>query len=384
MYRRACIVTRERAQIALSPFENKFFPTIIADPERRHTMREKISTGGDLARLAYPAKVITLFTSDVSAEPPEQLGGGPCVYELKGQRALAVLTKYKLLDKVSQSVREALGSPAATTAADSKLNENGRYNFVTQYVIACNADAMERMATQALRLGLSPLKLEPACVDGVTVDEFAQEYAKLVSLIILMVERKITRLELYEQMKESPVCSLSDQKVWALFPTDDEWGLGLCLLLGGRPTDHLGDTRPGQSGPNQELALRFSSYWCMRTKQYPILRGYTVWFLGGSSYGKDGNTSAAGAYGYKSLAEDVYSEYEKARSAHKAALQKLRKLVEDKQSEPEIAVRTTPHRLALFFIARRAKSDGGETATSRRRVLGESRWRCRPDVRKKL
>ncbi|EFN86137.1 Glycerate kinase [Harpegnathos saltator] len=303
-------------------------------------VRNKLSAirGGDLARLAYPAKVITLFTSDVSAEPPEHLGGGPCVYEPKDQGALTVLTRYKLLDQVSQSIREALGAPKPATAADGRLNENGRYSFVEQYVIACNEDAMERMATQVLRLGLSPMKLKSTCSG--TVDELAQEYAKIASLMILTAERKITRLELYEQMTESPVCSLSDQ-MWELFLTDDKWALGLCLLLGGRPAVHLDGAHSGKSGPNQELALRFSLYWCMRTKQYPILRGYTVWFLGGSSYGRDGNTSAAGAYGYKSLAEDVYSEYEKARSAHKAALRKLRKLVEDKQSGSEIAVRTS-------------------------------------------
>lgn len=313
--------------------------------------------------MAYPAKVITLFTSDVSAEPPEQLGGGPCVYEPKGQEALAVLTKYKLLDKVSQSVREVLGAPRpAATAADAQLNESSRYNFATQYVIACNEDAMESMATQALRLGLSPLKLESTC--GGTVDELAHEYAKLASLMILAVEKTITRLELYDRMNESPVFSLSDQKVWALFPTDDKWALGLCLLLGGRPTVYLEGAHPGKGGPNQELALRFSLYWCMRTKQYPILRGYTVWFLGGSSYGRDGNTSAAGAYGYSNLVEDVYSEYEKARSAHKAALQKLRKLVEDKQSRSVIAVRTATAAMACFIFSPR----GGEI--SKRRAGG--------------
>lgn len=290
-----------------------------------------------MARLAYPAKVITLFTSDMSVEPSEQLGGGPCVYDPKDRRALAILTKYKLVDKVPQSVRELLGESRATTAADNQLDEKGGYKFVHQYVIACNADAMERMATEALKLGLSPLKLNSTCHG--TVEEFAQEYVKIASLMILAVENKITKLEMYEQMKESPVCPLTDRKVWEMFPTRDKWGLGLCLLLGGRPIVRLG-ARPGNGGPNQELALRFSLYWYMRTKQYPILRGYTVWFVGGSSYDRDGNSSAAGAYGYKSLATDVYPEYEKARSTYRAALLKCRQLAEAKQSESEIAVRT--------------------------------------------
>jgi len=294
--------------------------------------------GGDLARLAYPAKVITLFTSDVSAEPPEQLGGGPCVHDSKDQKALIILMKYKLVDKVSHSVRRLLEEiNPRTVAADTQLDEKKRYKFVQQYVIACNADAMECMATQALKLGLSPLKLNSTCSGG--VEEFAQEYAKIASLMILAVENKITKLEMYEQMKESAVCPLTDREVWGMFPTKDKWGLGLCLLLGGRPIVHLCE-RPGKGGPNQELALYFSLYWYMRTQQYPILRGYTVWFLGGSSHGRDGNTSAAGAFGYKSLATDVHPEYEKARSTYKAAFLRWRKLAEDKQSEWEVAVRT--------------------------------------------
>ena len=55
-----------------------------------------MNAGGDLARIAYPARVVTLITSDVSAEPMAQLSGGPCVYDPKGEKALAILAKYKM------------------------------------------------------------------------------------------------------------------------------------------------------------------------------------------------------------------------------------------------------------------------------------------------
>lgn len=293
-----------------------------------------------MARLAYPAKVVSLFTSSsISAELLTKLKDSPCFYDPKDQRALAILTKYGLVDKVTQSVRELLGESNPRTAADAQLDEWKRYRFVQEYVIACNNDAMEGMAQGAFKLGLSPFKLN-STFDEATVEEFAQEYVRIASLMILAVENQITKSEMYEQMMESPVCPLTFRKVEEIFPTKDKWGLGLCLLLSGRPIVHLCE-RPGKGGPNQELALYFSLYWHKRTNQYPILRRYTVWFLGGSSYGKDGNTNAAGAFGYKSLATDVYSEYEKARSAHKAALLKWRRLAEDrKQDESEIAVRT--------------------------------------------
>ena len=68
----------------------------------------------------------------------------------------------------------------------------------------------------------------------------------------------------------------------------------------------------------------------MRTKQYPILQGYTVWFLSGSSYGRDGNTNAAGAFEYKIFVTDVYPDYKKTRNMHKALSEMERRLAEDK------------------------------------------------------
>ncbi|XP_031843416.1 glycerate kinase [Nomia melanderi] len=304
-----------------------------ATPEEINTVRNKLSIirGGDLARFAYPARVITLITSDVSAEPMSQLSGGPCVHDLKDDTALKILIKYRLFEKLSQSVRDLVEETIPwKMAADKQVTENKKYKFVHEYVIACNADAMECMSVEVFKLGLFPVKLNSTCSGE--VQEFAREYVKIASLIILAVEGKVDQLDIYQEMKESPICPLTDKKVHEIFPAKDKWGLGLCLLLGGRQTVNL-CAEPGKGGPNQELALYFSLYWYMRTEQYPILREYTVWFLGGSSYGRDGNTDAAGAFGYKSLGTDIYPEYEKALIAYNAAYAKWWKLNEDKHNE---------------------------------------------------
>lgn len=275
------------------------------------------------------------------------------MHDPKDQRALAIVTKYKLLDKVSQSVREVLWeTKPRKTAADARVDQQTGYKFVQQFVMASNADAMECMATEVFRLGLTPLKLNSTCSGS--VDKLAQEYARLASLLILTLENKITRSEMYEQMKGSPVCPSNEQTVWEMIPTRDTWSLGLCLLLGGRPTVQLCE-RPGKNGPNQELALRFSLYWSVRTEEHPILRGYTVWFVGGSSRGRDGNTRAAGAFGYRSLATDVHSEYEKASDTYDAACRKWKLALQDKQSESEITVRSWRGNTARFISLSRAR-----------------------------
>ncbi|XP_026668471.1 glycerate kinase-like [Ceratina calcarata] len=308
-----------------------------ATPEEINIVRNKLSgiRGGDLARIAYPARVVTLITSDVSAQPMSALSGGPCVYDPKDEKALAILTKYRVIDRVPLSVKDLVEETVPwVMAADKQLDNNKKYKFVHEYVIACNADAMECMSVEVFKLGLFPVKLNSTCSGD--IQEFAQEYVKMTTLMILAVEGKITRLDMFQQMRESPVCPLTDEKISEIFPVKDKWGLGLCLLLGGRPTVQLCQN-PGRGGPNQELALYFSLYWYLQTQQYPILREYTVWFLGGSSYGKDGNTDKTGAFGYKSLSTDVYPEYSKAQRAFNAAQTEWWKLNEDKRFRSKIA-----------------------------------------------
>ncbi|XP_034187495.2 glycerate kinase isoform X1 [Osmia lignaria lignaria] len=308
-----------------------------ATPEEINTVRNKLSAirGGDLARFAYPARVITLITSDVSAKPMSQISGGPCAFDPKDVTSLGILTKYRLINRLPLTVRDLVEETIPwVMAADKQLDEKKNYKFVHEYVIACNADAMECMSTDVFRLGLFPLKLNSTCFGE--IQEFAREYVKLASLMILAVEGKIDKLDMYEAMKESPICPLTDKKIQEIFPAKDKWGLGLCLLLGGRPSVNL-RPNPGNGGPNQELAVYFSLYWYLRTQQQPILREYTVWFSGGSSYGKDGNSDAVGAFGYKSLAPDVYLTYDRTRIRYEDARDKWRRLCDENRPSSEIA-----------------------------------------------
>ncbi|KAF7386179.1 hypothetical protein HZH68_013311 [Vespula germanica] len=307
-----------------------------ATPEEINIVRNKLSAirGGDLARLTYPAKIIILITSDIVDEPMDFIGGGPCTYYHKGEEAFAILAKYNLINKISQSIRDLIQETVPwETVADSQLNDQQKYKFVQSYVIACNADAIEYMAIATYTYGLLPVKLNSACSG--TIEEFAREYVKMASLMILAVEGKITKFDMYEIMKDSTVCPLTDEKIVEIFPSKEEWALGLCLLLGGRPTIDLSSNN-GKGGPNQELALYFARYWHLRTEQYPILRMYTVWFLGGSSYGRDGNMNTAGAFGYKNLYTDIYPEYKKIKDKYRDAHLKWFDLVERRATDEEI------------------------------------------------
>jgi hydroxypyruvate reductase len=69
---------------------------------RKHLSRVK---GGGLARLAHPARVVTLILSDVLGSPVDAIASGPTAPDASTfQEALAVLDRYGLREKVPASV----------------------------------------------------------------------------------------------------------------------------------------------------------------------------------------------------------------------------------------------------------------------------------------
>ena len=79
---------------------------------RKHLSRIK---GGRLARLAYPARVVTLAVSDVPGDGPAVIGSGPTVPDPTSLAdARAVVARLRL--DIPQSVRRALSDPANETS----------------------------------------------------------------------------------------------------------------------------------------------------------------------------------------------------------------------------------------------------------------------------
>ncbi|XP_033214787.1 glycerate kinase-like isoform X2 [Belonocnema kinseyi] len=292
-----------------------------------NTIRKKLSQirGSGLAQLAYPAKVVTIIMSDVPEDNITEIAGAPTVYESYTNDSNLILNKYHLHEIISRSIKKILEEIPAP-GLSKMVNENGKFKFVDYHIIAGISDAMEGMAKAAFRLGYVPVKVNPSCLG--TVQKMSREYAKFASLMILAVEGKISKLELHKSMIDSPILSLPEDKVKDIFPSKEKWGLGLCLLMGGRPLVTVAD-KHGRGGPNQELALYFSIYWYLRVRQYPILSNYTVWFLGGNSSGKDGNTEVAGAYGYGDLASGVYNQFKELTDRYNKANIRLKKLVDE-------------------------------------------------------
>jgi len=82
-----------------------------ADIHEINAVRKHISLlkGGQLARLCYPAAVISLLLSDVIGDDLDVIGSGPTAPDSSTfEDARAILAKYGLLERVPRSVRERL------------------------------------------------------------------------------------------------------------------------------------------------------------------------------------------------------------------------------------------------------------------------------------
>lgn len=108
---------------------------------RKHLSRIK---GGQLAKAAHPARVITLLISDVVGDRLDTIASGPTYPDpMTFSDALAVINKYGLIEKLPKNILNHLKK-----GAEEKLSETPKpgekYFQTTIYeIIASNADAIK-------------------------------------------------------------------------------------------------------------------------------------------------------------------------------------------------------------------------------------------------
>lgn len=215
-----------------------------------NTIRKHLSSvkGGQLARAAHPAQLISLILSDVVGDPLDMIASGPTVPDpTTFDDALAVIDKYHLRQEIAASLltqlqQGATGSLAETPKGDDKVFENSH-----NLLIGNNRMALEAAARKAEELGYQP---------GIITSGLQGD--------VQDVARQIVDAAIGERNK------LQGQK--------------FCLLFGGEPTVKVQGS--GLGGRNQHLALLAAS---MLKDEV----GITI--LSGGTDGSDGPTDAAGA-----------------------------------------------------------------------------------------
>ena len=219
-----------------------------------NTVRKHISgiKGGQLARLANPATVISLLLSDVIGDDIDVIGSGPTAPDKStfGQ-AKSILEKYAVLSRVSASVRERITQGVAGRIPETPKPGSREFTRIQNLVVGSNQLAVDAAAEKARSLGYRTLVLS-TFIEGETRDVARMHAA--IAKEVLASKRPI----------KPPAC----------------------LISGGETTVTLRGS--GQGGRNQEFVLA----------AVMDLDGFeNVVVMSAGTDGTDGPTDAAGAIG---------------------------------------------------------------------------------------
>ena len=224
-----------------------------ADIQAINTVRKHLSQikGGNLARFASPATVLSFILSDVIGDDLSTIGSGPTVADpTTFQDAWDILENYDLLTALPESVKRYLTQGLSGLVEETPKPGEAVFSNVHNFLIGSNSLALEAAAAASRRHGFTPEILsEP--LDGDTT-QAACAFAGQIR----------TRLQKDAHDKRP-----------------------LCLLAGGETTVHV--TGKGQGGRNQEFAL-------VVAQELHNEPGWTL--LSAGTDGIDGPTDAAGAF----------------------------------------------------------------------------------------
>jgi glycerate 2-kinase len=122
--------------------------------------------GGQLARAAAPARVLTLLLSDVIGDPLDVIASGPTAPDpTTFADALDVLSRRGVDDRVAPAVIERLRAGARGEIAETPKPGEPLFNNVTHVVVGNSRLAVDAAARTAERLGYTP-RVATAALEG--------------------------------------------------------------------------------------------------------------------------------------------------------------------------------------------------------------------------
>lgn len=304
-----------------------------ADITELNTVRKKLSLvkGGGLARMAYPASIISLILSDIVGDPVDLIASGPTIYSTKApDNVITILKKYNLYQSLEGNLKTVLTSKE-TFDDKPLLSPAKQFKHVTNIIVGNNTMALQTASFETSRKKLTPIILRNDITGN--VQDVSLAYVHITNLICLVLLKELEKKEFYERIQTMPIFSLSTDKIDEIFHKITSNVGGIVLIGGGEPTVVV--TGQGKGGRNQELALRFSLDWLAKIKSYPRLAEYDVIMLSAGTDGQDGPTDAAGAFGYPSIAsimQDVYAKIKSTKKVTQILPKQETKEISDKKS----------------------------------------------------
>ncbi len=146
---------------------------------RKHLSQVK---GGQLARAAYPATLITLILSDVIGDPLDVIASGPTVADTSTfQEVQSILEKYGIREQLPTSVQKHLAKGLAGEAPETPKPGDAIFVKTQNLVVASNRQAIEAAQAEAHHLGYRTLILS-TLIEGET-REVARVHAAIAKEI---------------------------------------------------------------------------------------------------------------------------------------------------------------------------------------------------------
>jgi hydroxypyruvate reductase len=136
-----------------------------------NTLRRRLDRlkGGGLARMAAPARVISLILSDVIGDPLQAIASGPTAPDPLGESlrgepnlrdgALAILERYGLRPTTPPAILQTLASAALESASETPKPGDPLFDRLQNVIVGSNALAVQAALEQAHSLGFSTCSL---------------------------------------------------------------------------------------------------------------------------------------------------------------------------------------------------------------------------------
>jgi glycerate 2-kinase len=156
-----------------------------ADIHEINTIRKHLSLikGGQLARLAAPARVEALLLSDVIGDDLDVIGSGPAAPDASTfADAAAILERHGIFGRVPASVRERIERGVRGEIAETPKPGDPLFRRVRNTVVGSNRLALDAAARASRRLGFHTLVLASG-IEGET-REIARMHAAIAREIV--------------------------------------------------------------------------------------------------------------------------------------------------------------------------------------------------------
>ena len=132
---------------------------------RKHLSQVK---GGQLARLAYPATLVSLILSDVVGDPLDVIASGPTVADpTTFQECVEIVDRYELRKELPEAVFSYLEEGVAGSVSETVKQGDPIFRATSTILVGTNLQALEAAAAEADRLGYACLVLS-SMIEGDT------------------------------------------------------------------------------------------------------------------------------------------------------------------------------------------------------------------------